>query len=160
MHRLEMDAEQAAELKRRRVMLAISGRVKPSCYLDMKGVPEELLLGKKGDGASAQKGGDVSKETAVAASTNVPDQASNNTVTDPTTVKTDNTWGNKGGDVPHDNTVVISVSVDHCSTPHSPSSPLSRNPDTLHSDHVSSDSSVIEYPLSDSEENEEKPSLS
>lgn len=91
-----MDAEQAAELKRRRVMLAISGRVKPSCYLDMKECRRNCWLGKKGDGASAQKGGDVSKETAVAASTNVLDQASNNTVTDPTTVKTDDTWGNKG----------------------------------------------------------------
>lgn len=150
-----MDAEQAAELKRRRVMLAISGRVKPGCYLDMKGVPEELLLGKKGDDASVQKGSNASK--VVASPTNVLDQASNNTVNDPSNIKTDDTLGN----VPHDNKeVVITVSADQCSTLCSPSSPLSGNPDTLRSDHASSDSSVIEDPLSDSEGNEEELSLS
>ena len=155
-----MDAEQAAELKRRRVMLAISGRVKPNCYLDMKGVPEELLLGKKGDGASDQKG-DVSKESVVAAPAIVLNPASNNSEVDPSNVKTDDTLSNKRDGVSHDNKeVIISVFVDKCSTLPSPSSPLSANPDTLHSDHALSDSSVIEDPLSDSEGYEEGPSLS
>ena len=146
-----MDAEQAAELKRRRVMLALSGRVKPSCYLDMKGVVGGDVGGGEG-GCSEKLGGiaskgDVSKGDVSKGDVSKGDMPNNNTLSN-------NTLNNN---TPQDNTSNDTTPND--TTPND-TTPLPRNPNTLHSVDTSSDSSAVEGALSDSEEVSSPTSLS
>ena len=136
-----MDAEQAAELKRRRVMLALSGRVKPSCYLDMKGVVGGDVGGGEG-GCSEKLGGIASKGDVSKGDVSKDDMPNNNTLSN-------NTLNNN---TPQDNT-------SNDTTPND-TTPLPRNPNTLHSVDTSSDSSAVEGTLSDSEEVSSPTSLS
>ena len=136
-----MDAEQAAELKRRRVMLALSGRVKPSCYLDMKGVVGGDVGGGEG-GCSEKLGGIASKGDVSKGDVSKGDMPNNNTLSN-------NTLNNN---TPQDNT-------SNDTTPND-TTPLPRNPNTLHSVDTSSDSSAVEGALSDSEEVSSPTSLS
>ena len=136
-----MDAEQAAELKRRRVMLALSGRVKPSCYLDMKGVVGGDVGGGEG-GCSEKLGGIASKGDVSKGDVSKDDMPNNNTLSN-------NTLNNN---TPQDNT-------SNDTTPND-TTPLPRNPNTLHSVDTSSDSSAVEGALSDSEEVSSPTSLS
>ena len=141
-----MDAEQAAELKRRRVMLALSGRVKPSCYLDMKGVVGGDVGGGEG-GCSEKLGGIASKGDVSKGDVSKGDMPNNNTLSN-------NTLNNN---TPQDNTSNDTIPND--TTPND-TTPLPKNPNTLHSVDTSSDSSAVEGALSDSEEVSSPTSLS
>ena len=156
-----MDAEQAAELKRRRVMLALSGRVKPSCYLDMKGVVGGDVGGGEG-GCSEKLGGiaskgDVSKGDVSKGDVSKDDMPNNNTLSNNTL--SNNTLNNN---TPQDNTSNDTTPNDTTPNDTTPNdtTPLPRNPNTLHSVDTSSDSSAVEGALSDSEEVSSPTSLS
>ena len=146
-----MDAEQAAELKKRRVMLALSGRVKPSCYLDMKGVVGGDVGGGEG-GCSEKLGGIASKGDVSKGDVSKDDMPNNNTLSNNTL--SNNTLNNN---TPQDNTSNDTTPND--TTPND-TTPLPRNPNTLHSVDTSSDSSAVEGTLSDSEEVSSPTSLS